>query len=65
VVFTMTEIVPLLKFRPKLNGMPCKHQLHCATCPIINFFFLNNEIKFLGWLHLASLGVAWPSPRRF
>jgi hypothetical protein len=35
VVFIKTKMVRLLKFRSKLNGMPRRHQSHCATCPII------------------------------
>jgi hypothetical protein len=37
VVFIKTKMIFRLKFHPKLNGMPCQHQSHCAICPIINF----------------------------
>jgi hypothetical protein len=36
VVLIKTEIVPLLKFHPKLNGTPCQHQSNVAMCNVIN-----------------------------
>ena len=57
--FIKTEVVLILKFRPKLNRTPRQHQSHYATSPIINFFNLKKIffkkrkekiIKILGWL---------------
>jgi hypothetical protein len=39
------KMVPPLKFRPKLNGTPCQHQLNCAMCYIIIIFFKKKKKK--------------------
>jgi hypothetical protein len=59
-VFIKTKMVFRLKFHPKLNGMPCQHQSHCATCPIINFLILKKKsIKKLLFfkLKIKNFGV--------
>jgi hypothetical protein len=37
VVFIKMEMVPPLKFHPKLNGSPHQQQSNVAMCHIINF----------------------------
>ena len=40
-------MVHSLKFRPKLNGMPCQHQSYYTMCPIIIIFLFLKKIKNL------------------
>ena len=61
-VFIKTEIIPLLKFCPKLNRMSCPHQSHYATCLIINLFILKNfKIIFFNKEKKNKKFWGWPS----
>jgi hypothetical protein len=54
VVFIKTEIIPPLKFRPRLKEMSHHHQSHCTMCVIINFL----KIFYLKKLKILGLAVA-------
>jgi hypothetical protein len=60
-VFIKTEMILLLKFHPKLDGMSHQHQSHCTMCPIIIFFFKKKKIK-TEKKNLKIFGVATVTP---
>jgi hypothetical protein len=60
-------ILPL-KFRKKINRIPCQHQSNCTTCPLINFFdFFVKKIKnikklFFSKKKIKNFGTTTPWP---
>jgi hypothetical protein len=58
-------MIPPLKFRPKLNGTLCQHQLNVAMCHIINLkkikkiFFKKKKRKKK---KRKKIWDGWPSP---